>query len=160
MVRGVIRGAALVLVLAVAVAAGGCGGSDAPDEDPGEFAATLLRQLDRGEAAKAWDELHPLHQETVSRARYVSCERGDPIEGTVTNVDVVDVKEEQARVPGRGSDEDSTAVELRYRLTLPGGSSQSNDLVVHLFPVDGRWAWVIGPQDYAAYAAGRCPDVG
>jgi len=160
MVRGVIRAAALLLVVAVAAVAAGCGGSDAPDQDPGEFAATLLRQLDRGDAADAWDELHPLHQETVSRARYVDCERGDPIQGTVTNVDVVDVKKEPARVPGRGSDETSTAVELRYRLTLPSGASQSNDLVVHLFPVEGRWAWVIGPTDYAAYAAGRCPAVG
>jgi len=160
MVRGVIRAAVLVLVVAVAAAAGGCGGSDSPDQDPGEFAATLLRQLDRGDAADAWDELHPLHQETVSRSRYVTCERGDPIQGTVTKVDVVDVKNETARVPGRGSDETSTAVELRYRLTLPGGAAQSNDLVVHLFAVDGRWAWVIGAQDYAAYAAGRCPTVG
>ena len=160
MVRSVVRAAALVIIVAAAVAAAGCGGSDSPDGDPGEFAATLLRQLDRGDAAKAWDELHPLHQETVSRSRYVSCERGDPIQGTVTKVDVVDVKNEPARVPGRGSDETSTAVELRYRLTLPGGAAQSNDLVVHLFPVDGRWAWVIGPQDFAAYAAGRCPAVG
>ena len=160
MVRGVIRAAVVVLAVVVAGVAVGCGGSDAPDQDPGEFATTLLRQLDRGDAADAWDELHPLHQETVSRSRYVSCERGDPIQGTVTNVDVVDVKEEPARVPGRGADETSTAVELRYRLTLPGGASQSNDLVVHLFPVDGRWAWVIGPSDFAAYAAGRCPEIG
>jgi hypothetical protein len=96
----------------------------------------------------------------VPRARYVRCERGDPIHGDVTSVDIVDVKEESARVPGRGSDETSTAVELRYRLELPGRAAQSNDLVVHLFAVGGRWAWVIGPTDYAAYAAGRCPSVG
>lgn len=157
MVRGVTRAAALVLaVLALA----GCGGSDAPGEDPGQFAVELLRQLDRGETGTAWEELHPLHQETVPRARYVRCERGDPIDGDVTSVDVLGVRDERARVPGRDADEASTAVELRYRLELPGRAAQENDLVVHLFAVDGRWAWVIGPGDYAAYAAGRCPPVG
>jgi hypothetical protein len=155
MVRSVIRAA--VLLLAALALLAGCGGEDAPDEDPGSFAVTLLRQLDRGDAASAWEELHPLHQETVTRAQYVRCERGDPIQGDVTSVDVLDVKTEPARVPGRGSDETSTAVALRYRLKLPGRAAQANDLVVHLFAVDGRWAWVIGPSDYADYAAGRCP---
>ena len=156
MVRSVTRLAVLVLVV---LALAGCSGSDdAPDEDPGTFAVTLLRQLDRGQSASAWEELHPLHRDSVSRAAYVRCVRGDPIEGTVTSIDVLGVSEEPARVPGRAEDEDSTAVKLRYRLRVPGGGApRPYDLTVHLFAVDGRWSWVIGPSDYAAYADGRCP---
>ena len=157
MVRSV-RSAAAVLLAVSALA--GCGGSGTPDEDPGTFAVTLLRQLDRGQSGSAWDELHPLHQQAVARARYVRCERTDPISGDVTSIDVVGVKQEPALVPGRDGEETSTAVELRYRLKLPATAARSNDLVVHLFPVDGRWAWVIGSSDYAAYAAGRCPTTG
>ncbi len=157
MVRSV-RLAAVALLAVLAVA--GCGGSSAPDEDPAAFAVTLLRQLDRGQSGSAWDELHPLHQQAVTRARYVRCERTDPISGDVTSIDVVGVEQEPAMVPGRDGEETSTAVELRYRLKLPGTAAQTNDLTVHLFPVDGRWAWVIGPSDYAAYVAGRCPPAG
>jgi hypothetical protein len=157
MVRSV-RLAAVALLAVLALA--GCGGSGTPDEDPGTFAVTLLRQLDRGESGSAWDELHPLHQEAVTRDRYVRCEQTDPISGDVTSIDVVRVTKEPATVPGKDGEESSTAVELRYRLKLPGSTARSNDLVVHLFPVDGRWAWVIGPSDYAAYAAGRCPPAG
>jgi hypothetical protein len=28
---------------------------------------------------------------------------------------------------------------------------------MHVFDVDGAWAWVVGEGDYTAYAAGRCP---
>jgi hypothetical protein len=58
-VRSVTRLAVLVLA---AVALGGCGGSDAPDEDPGAFATTLVEQLDHGRTGQAWDSLHPRHQ--------------------------------------------------------------------------------------------------
>jgi hypothetical protein len=157
MVRSMTRAAVLLAVLALAA---GCGGSDEPDEDPAAFATTLVERLDRGQTGLAWDALHPRHQEAVPRARYVSCERRDPIAGDVTRIQVADVHEEPWQVPGQDGDADSTAVTLQLTLTLPDAQPDTFDLTVHLFPVDGRWTWVIGPDDYERYEGGSCPPTG
>jgi hypothetical protein len=155
MVRGMTRVAVLLAVLAVAACGGG---DDEPDEDPAAFATTLVERLDRGQAGLAWDALHPRHQEAVSRAQYVSCERQDPIDGDVTRIRVEDVREEPWQVPGEEGDTDSTAVTLELTLTMPDAEPDTFDLIVHLFPVDGRWTWVIGPGDFGRYADGACPE--
>jgi hypothetical protein len=156
MVRSMIRAVVLLAVLALAA----CGGDDAPDEDPAAFATTLVERLDRGQTGLAWDELHPRHQAAVPRAKYVSCERRDPIAGDVTRISVADVREEQWQVPGDEGDTDSTAVTLELTLAVPDADPETFDLTVHLFPVDGRWTWVIGPDDYERYAGGSCPPAG
>jgi hypothetical protein len=148
--------AGVVLVVALA----GCGGGDAPAEDPGVFASTLVRQLDRGDTAAAWNELHPLHQAKVSQGRYVRCERNDPIDGEVTKIQVKDVRDEQWTIPGQDGQADSKAVTMQVTLALPQQQAQHFDLTVHLFDVDGGWRWVIGDVDYDSYAAGSCPDTG
>jgi hypothetical protein len=150
----------VALLLAVLALAACGGGDDEPEEDPGAFATTLVERLDRGQTALAWDELHPRHQEAVSRRRYVSCERRDPIAGDVTRIRVREIREEPWRVPGADGDADSTAVTLELTLAVPDADPESFDLTVHLFPVDGRWTWVIGPDDYARYVDGACPPAG
>ena len=150
------RAAVLLAVLALAA----CGGDDEPDEDPAAFATTLVERLDRGQTGLAWDALHPRHQDAVPRARYISCERRDPIAGDVTGIRVSDVREEPWPVPGQDGSDDSTAVRLRLTLETPDSRPDVFVLTVHLFPVDGRWTWVIGPEDYGRYAAGACPAAG
>ena len=152
-----VRLPALVLALA-ALAAGGCGGDEAPDEDPAAFATALVRDLERGDAGDAWERLHPAHQEAVPRALYVRCEAGDGFGGTVESLRVARVEEAPWKVPGETDETDSTAVTLDVALLVPGAELERFDLTAHLFAVDGRWAWVIGEDDYAAYAAGDCPD--
>ncbi len=147
------RAAVLLAVLALAA----CGGDDEPDEDPAAFARTLVQQLDRGQTGLAWDALHPSHQDAVSRARYISCEERDPIQGEVTGIRVANVREEPWPVPGEDDRDDSTAVTLELTLAVPDSEPQTFDLTVHLFAVDGRWRWVIGPDDYGRYADGACP---
>ena len=142
------------------LALGACGGDDEPDEDPGAFAITLVERLDRGEAALAWDALHPSHQDAVTRDRYVACERQDPIEGEVTRIRVAEVREEPWPVPGQAEEADSTAVTLRLTLAAPDSEPETFDLTVHLFAVDGGWRWVIGPEDFERYAGGACPPTG
>jgi len=147
-------------VLVLVAALGGCGGDQGPDEDPGAFATTLVRQLDRGNTAAAWTELHPFHQAKVPQRRYVRCERQDPIEGDVTKIQVKDVRDEQWTIPGEDGQADSKAVTMQVTLALPQQQAQQFDLTVHLFDVDGTWRWVIGDVDYDAYAAGSCPSAG
>ncbi len=147
------RLAPLLAVLALA----GCGGDSDPG-DPGEFVTTLIRDLGSGKTGEAWDLLHPLHREQVPRAQYVACERQDGFGGKVTKVDVLEVKEEPATIPGQFAQEPSTAVTVGVTLDVPEAEEPEKfTLTAHVFEQDGEWAWVIGPVDYAAYQAGSCP---
>lgn len=139
------RAAALLFAV---VALAGCGGED---ETAPEFATRVIGLLGEAQAGAAWDELHPAHREAVPRRLYVRCEGGDGLGGAVAEIDVAGVREERAAVPGRG-DEPGTEVAVRLRI---GGEPVELDM--HVFDVDGEWTWVIGANDYAAYAAGRCP---
>ena len=148
----------VLLVLTLAVAA--CGGADEP-ERPGAFVTTLIHDLGSGRTGKAWDSLHPLHRERVSRARYVECERHDGFGGKVTKVDVLDVKEEPATIPGQFGQQPSTAVTVGVTLDVPESAEPERfTITAHVFDTDGEWSWVIGPVDYAAYVTGNCPAQG
>jgi hypothetical protein len=149
----------LVPLLAV-LALAGCGGGDEPG-DPGQFVTTLIEDLGDGRTGKAWDLLHPLHREKVPRARYIECESRDPFGGTVTAVDVLEVKKEPATIPGQFGQTPSTAVTVGVTLAVPDTAAPEKfTLTAHVFETDGKWAWVIGPVDYAAYMTGNCPEQG
>jgi hypothetical protein len=151
---------AALLVLAVALAAAGCGSDTpaTPNDDPGAFVSTLVRMLFRQESGGAWETLHPLHRSTVSRERYVECERRAPLQGEVRQIEVLSVRDEPATVPGQEEPQPSKAVTVRLTLKLPGLATPGPVThTAHLFAVDGRWAWVIGPTDFASYAIGECP---
>jgi hypothetical protein len=141
----------------VVVATAGCGGGGRPEQDPGDFVHTLVSDLYAGDTGDAWDHLHPLHKAAVSRARYVQCERLEPLQGDVRKFEVVKVADEPSTIPGSADSVDGTAVTFRVMLALPGLSPQPVTHTAHVFPVDGQWTWVIGPDDFAAYAAGQCP---
>ena len=152
------RRLALLLTL-LALAA--CGGKDAPEQTPEAFVSTLIRQLGDGEAASAWEELHPEHRDRVPRQLYVRCERGDGFGGEVTKIDVLDVKSEPATIPGGFGEHPSTAVTVGITLKVPNAQEPEKfSMTAHVFETGGRWSWVIGPVDFASYLAGRCPAQG
>jgi hypothetical protein len=151
----------LAVSLLLAVALAGCGGGGEPKEEPGVFVSGLIRELGRGDAAGAWESLHPEHQAKVPRALYVRCERGDGFGGTVTKIDVLEVKPEPATVPGTFGEVESTAVTVGVTLAVPEAEKPERfTLTAHVFETDGHWSWVIGPVDYASYLTGRCPAKG
>jgi hypothetical protein len=150
----IVRVAALLLAV---IALAGCGGSDGP-EKPGAFVTALLQDLGAGETAKAWEQLHPLHQAKIPRDRYVECEGKDGFGGTVTKVNVLAVKKEPATIPGQFGERPSTAVTVGITLDVPESEEPERlTLTAHIFDIDGKWAWVVGPVDYAAYMTGNCP---
>jgi hypothetical protein len=147
-------------LLFATLALAGCGGGDEP-EPPGVFVTTLIRDLGSGKTAKAWESLHPLHRKRVSQARYVECESRDGFGGTVTKVDVLDVKKEPASIPGEFGKQPSTAVTVGVTLAVAESKAPERfTLTAHVFETDGKWSWVIGPVDYAAYMTGNCPAQG
>ena len=153
-VRAVRRAALLLVSLALT----GCGGGQSDPEPAGAFVRTLIRELGRGETAEAWESLHPLHREQVSQARYVECESRDGFGGRVTKVDVLDVKQEPAPIPGQFGKRPSTAVTVGVTLDVPESDEPERfTLTAHVFDTDGKWSWVIGSVDYAAYMTGNCP---
>lgn len=139
----------LAPLLAVLVLAG-CGGGG-EDETAAEFATGVIELLAAGEAGAAWERLHPDHRAAVPRALYERCEGTDGFGGTLDEVQVTDVTEEPAEVPGTGTRPGS---EVSFRVRLDGEPVRFD---MHVFDVDDGWGWVIGGGDFAAYAAGRCP---
>jgi len=151
----------ILLVLVAVLALGSCGGDDEPEQSPEAFVTTLIQRLGSGELAGAWEDLHPAHREAVPRALYVRCERGDGFGGAVRRVDVLEVQPEPSTIPGEFGEVPSTAVTVGVTLDVPDAEEpESFSLTAHIFETDGRWAWVIGPVDYASYLAGRCPAKG
>ena len=149
----------LAALLLAVLALAGCGGDD--PGDPGEFVKEVIGDLGRGETGKAWKLLHPLHRQRVPRALYVRCERDDGFGGTVTKIDVLDVKQEPGTIPGEFGEHPSTAVTVGITLDPRGaGEPERFTVTAHLFEADGRWTWVIGVADYAAYMTGVCPSQG
>lgn len=150
----------LFLVVPALVAVAGCGGDDEPEQTPEAFVTTLIRQLGEGRTASAWEELHPEHRERVPRRLYVRCEKGDGFGGEVTKIDVLEVKPEPATVPGTFGERPSTAVTVGVTLKPDAGETEQFSLTAHVFEIEGRWSWVIGPVDFASYLAGQCPPQG
>lgn len=152
-----VRSAALLLA---AVALAGCGGDEGA-EQPGAFVRTLIRDLGAGRTAEAWVLLHPLHREKITRDLYVACESRDGFGGEVTKVDVLAVEEERATIPGQFGERPSTAVTVGVTVDVPESEEPERfTLTAHVFDVDGKWAWIVGPVDYAAYMTGNCPSQG
>lgn len=155
----IVRAVRLAILLVVTLSLAGCGGDE--PEPAGPFVATLIRDLGGGSTAKAWESLHPLHREQVPRSRYVECESRDGFGGTVTSVDVLEVKEEPATIPGQLGKLPSTAVTVGVTLDVPEADEPERfTLTAHVFDTGGEWSWVIGPVDYAAYTTGHCPPQG
>jgi len=108
--------------------------------------------------AEAWASLYPLHQQAAPLDRYVACENESAITVGLAGVRVLRVW--TAAVRAAGAPRSITGAKVRLRIVLADESlSEQFALVktVSLVRVAGRWAWILPPARYAAYAAGDCP---
>jgi hypothetical protein len=140
-----------------------CGGSStgsepSPNEDPGLFMAALIREKATGQYELAWKSLNPFHQRVAPRTDYIQCENQTVFPGVLKRVEVLRVKDEPVVIAGETHSVASTAVTIRVSVASPG---IRKPVVVtdtyHAVPVHGHWTWLLTPQNFAKYKAGRCP---
>ena len=137
------------LALLVVVLAAGCAGSDAaaPEERPERFALRVTTLLRMGDFAAAWAELHPAHQEMVTRGTLRACwtMTDDVLADPAVDVEVVRVADEDWEIPGTDRTEPSKAITVR---ALGAGGGVLETWTQHAFAVDDepdRWGWILAP---------------
>ena len=132
------------------------GGSDGPG-DPGAFVAQLVREIAANDYAGAWATLYPAHQRIASLDAYVACEQLSPIPGKLTSVNVLGVSDRQVQVAGQPAAVSGKAVRVRLAITDAGPDPIVLTHTSHAVAVAGHWTWILPPERFAAYRAGRCP---
>jgi hypothetical protein len=128
-------------------------------EEPWEFLRRHLEYELSGQFARSWDELHPAHQQVVTRERYAECraelfERSGP-STELMSFEVVEVADDTVPIAGI-PEERSKAVTAEITIGLNGDSRSALD-TLHALRVDGRWTWVFPAGVYHAYASGSNP---
>ena len=130
-----------------------------PLEDPGDFLRRHLEYELRGDFARSWDELHPAHQEVVTRERYAECRaelfaRSGP-STELRSFDVLQVVDDEEPIAGI-PEPSSKAVTAEITIVVDGDARSTLD-TLHAVLVDGRWTWVFPARVYQAYASGSSP---
>ena len=152
-VGGPLLAAALAALLVVLVAR-----RDEGPGDPAQFVTGLVQQIAANDYADAWASLYPAHQLVAPREAYVACEAQSPIPGKLSSVRVIQVSDEQVRVAGEGAAVAGKAVRVKLSIAGTGGAAP---IVVtttsHAVAVADRWTWILPPERFAEYRAGRCP---
>ncbi|HUG14189.1 MAG TPA: hypothetical protein VMM78_04150 [Thermomicrobiales bacterium] len=146
------RVAILVLFVFMACLLASCGGE--VDTSDAEASVRLrLEQLSRGEYGKAWDTLHPAHQEIVSRQKFIECGRElalqrDP---SVDSIIIIDARQQTKEIVWIGEVE---VIEVEVDWRTGENLRRSIDDVIE---VDSAWRWVIGEPALRAFQSGVCP---
>jgi hypothetical protein len=148
-------------VLATLVALSGCGsgggganGESLPQQDPGQAMVTLIQHELAGRLAHSWALLVREQRAVVTRALYMRCPNGLPIDDA--RIDVLDVSDEDFAVPVLGKTR-TKAVRWRMTVPQPGSSPVVYDRTGHLIAQDGKWRWTLSQSTFASYRAGVCP---
>jgi hypothetical protein len=162
------RGAASVAALAALAVLVGCGGgsgdddTDAvgPDQSASEFLVEHVERSLKGQFARVWENLHPAHQDVVSKSQFNRCQSEQFEEEvgalpTDTKVEAVEEYDESVEPPGGLGTLDTKAVTLR--ISSESAEEAATD-TSHAVMVDGNWKWFLDHADFEAYSNGDCPD--
>lgn len=152
--------AAALVAVALTVAVGAVllfrgGGDRSPADPPGAFIEQVYRRLLGGQHGRAWDLLHPAHQQLVSRRRYIECGAAWPPSPELRKFEVLEVYRDPIDAP---LIPETTSRAVRYRVTVgAGGESESFTALGHAVAVDGRWRWYFATPDVSSFERGDCP---
>lgn len=150
-IGGPLLAAALAAGLVLALARGSAEGPG----DPAAFMTSLVEEIAGNDYATAWLTLHPAQQRVATRDVYVSCESQSPIPGKLSSVTVVDVSDEKVDVAGEGT---TAGKAVRLKLSISGvGAPIVLTHTGHAVAVGDHWTWILPPERFAEYKAGRCP---
>jgi hypothetical protein len=145
-----VAAAAAVLVLLLAGRSSGPG-------DPARFVTGLVQEIAANDYADAWTTLHPVHQRVATREAYIACEAQSPIPGQLSSVSVLRVADEQVRVAGQEGTVAGKAVRVKLSISGAGSDPIVVTTTSHAVAVAGHWTWILPPERFAEYRAGRCP---
>lgn len=112
----------------------------------------MLDNLYSGRYDLAWDDLHPKHQQIAPRSRFVRCSAQVAPSGDLESIEVLDVFDDEAVIPGI---EDGETKAVRVRVNSLQGDSDT--FVNHQVEVGETWRWVLNATAFQAYEMGRCP---
>jgi len=144
----------LALIGAVLFLSVGCGGDeDLSATGPGAAEVKVIENLYDGHYERAWADLHPTHQKVVTQKLFAYCAQQVTAVGEIEQIEVLDVFDDDAKIPLLAADAETKAV--RVRVTSFSGESFVD--VDHLVKVGDRWRWVLNQKSIVAYRRGRCP---
>jgi hypothetical protein len=134
----------IVLLLA------GCGGGE---DSAADISKRRFELLSKGEFGKAWELLHPAHQQIVSKEAFVRCGEMLPEPPTpLQNIKILSTRDEQFEIPEVG-----TATVKRIELELRFSEADVRTPTDHIVKVDDSWRWVLTQEALDAYRSGGCP---
>ena len=137
----------------LALVCAACGGDeDLASSGPGEAQVEVLDNLYGKRYDLAWDDLHPKHQQVAPLRRFVRCSAQFTPTGDLESIEVLDVFDDDAAIPGIKGGE-TKAVRVRVN-SLEG---DSDTFVNHQVKVGEKWHWVLNAGAVRAYQQGRCP---
>lgn len=138
---------ALALFLLAGVFACGGGDGDQSDDPAADRILQTLAYIDDGQFGRAWEDLHPAHQELVNRDHYVSCAEQSGSVG-IEDVEVVESYPETVTLPGTDETADTMAVTVKYTVRR-GLLTNEETNTFHAAEVAGRWVWLLSdPTEY------------
>jgi hypothetical protein len=137
----------------LALAGAACGGDeDLASSGAGEAQVEVLDNLYGERYELAWEDLHPAHQQIAPRSRFVRCSAQVASTGDLESIEVLDVFDDEAVIPGI---EEGEAKAVRVRVNSLEGDSDT--FVNHEVKVGEKWRWVLNADAVRAYQQNRCP---
>lgn len=129
-----------------------------PSQSVEEFLTADARAFSLGQLGRMYATLHPEQKKLVSRSEFDECfhASSSAFSGEVVGVNVIDSYNETIEIPGTGKREPSLAVTYRPKLKLDdmleggGQTIEGQAQTVHVYKVDGEYAWIIAPNTIEA----------
>ena len=123
----------------------------------GAFIKTVVRQIVRNDYEHAWLSLHPAQQQLVPQEDYVRCELQSPVEGRLTWIKIVRIRDARFGIGGLDGLVKGKAVTLRIKLTDDvSGASVVVTHTAHTVAVAGRWRWILPAKRIGLYSSSAC----
>lgn len=146
-----------LLVIAAALAAPA---AQAAAPTPSQLSITATNAVFKGQFAKAWSLLHPLHRAATPEARFAACHAKElHAMGRlhIVKLQAATTETGTAVFPPLGRIS-VAVVTVQMAYTAPGVTgTQVGTNTAYWTRYKGRWYGLLSPASYKAFKAGKCP---